>query len=141
VDCDETRAAAETVMTPPERLFLHFGTGIMALQSDAVFIPKYAGKDIHPPEKRVSPNTASIAAPERRKNFDTNNTKVNYELSNETNLRPCAEGLRPPNDRLKFQNPHFSQKKTNSDVTSLLQIFELSKLPVAKLWSRQRTML
>jgi hypothetical protein len=86
VDCDETRAAAETVMTPPERLFFHFGAGVMALQSDAVFIPKYAGKDIHPLKNVFRRTLLQSQRLNGEKNFDTNNTKVNYELSNETNF-------------------------------------------------------
>jgi hypothetical protein len=84
---DETRAATEIMTTPSESLLLHFVTGVMRLLSDAVFIPKYAGND--PPKNRVSPNTFSIASPElikaakKLKNFIT--TRVNYELSNETN--------------------------------------------------------
>jgi hypothetical protein len=52
-------------MTPPESLFLHFGTGAMMLLSDAVFIPKYAGKDTYSRKNAFrSMPTISIAAPE-----------------------------------------------------------------------------
>jgi hypothetical protein len=83
------------MMTPPESLFLQFGTGLMALLSDACCLhPQICGKDTHPRKNRVSPNTVSIAAPEWievAKNFNTSNTKVNYELSNETNFNPVLK--------------------------------------------------
>jgi hypothetical protein len=66
VDRDETKALTEIVMTAPESLFLQFGSGKMAFLSDAVFIPKYAGKDTHP-QNNAFRRTVSIAAPERIK--------------------------------------------------------------------------
>lgn len=84
MDCAKTKQRTNTTttpLTPPYSLFLQLGPGIKVTPTG------HSSGEVTHPEKRVSPNTCLTAAP-NRENSDTIYTKLDHELSNESNSKP-----------------------------------------------------